>query len=55
MKVLFLVGGEGGVGAGLWGPGSQHSFALSGKKISRHRWTVSWGDWTLCPTVRGSS
>lgn len=37
MKVLFLVGGEGGAGAGPQGPGSQHSFALSGKKISRHR------------------
>lgn len=55
IKVLFLMGGEGGTGVGLQGLGSQHSFTLSGKKISRHRWTVSWGDWTLCPTVRGSS
>lgn len=37
MKVLFLVGEEGGTGVGLQELGSQHSFALSGKKISRHR------------------
>lgn len=52
---LFRPGGSSlkSLRAGM-GPGHA-SCAVSGKKISRHRCTVSCGETTLWPTVRGSA